>query len=67
MSFLFLLNAEEKVSEWEVIDQNVLENALLARTQAKDEVWCLLDDFVQDLITFQNLFEPVHISHLGQN
>lgn len=64
MSFLLLLNTEEKVSEWEVVYQNVLENALLTRIQTQDKVWCLLNYFVKDLIAFQNFFKPVQISHL---
>jgi hypothetical protein len=54
MSLLLRLNAEEKVSEWKIVDQNILENALLTRIQAQYKVWRLLNDFVKDLIVFQH-------------
>ena len=34
MSLLLWLDAEEKVSEWKIVDQDILENAFLTGIQA---------------------------------
>ena len=64
MSLLLWLDAEEKVSEWKIVDQDILENAFLTGIQAQNKVWRLLNDFVKDLIVFQHFLQLEQISHL---